>query len=167
MPPASGLEKAELFQLVICWTWGSYRRDGHLVGCDVREKLSKVSEDCHASSFRIRKGRTLPIGNLLDLRFLQAWLLDVMYERSYPKFRRIVMPTSSGLECKPNNQLEACSKASSFLLHFLVICCFAYSSTLKIKAVYSSSTSVYIYQTTRYHIPEADIDVHWQWTLRR
>jgi hypothetical protein len=65
------------------------------------------------------------------------------------------MPPHSGLECKPNKQpARSMQQAEFFLTLFLVIGCFSYSPTLKIKAVYSA-TSVYFYQTTRHHIPEA------------
>jgi hypothetical protein len=37
---------------------------------------------------------------------------------------------------------------------FAVVSCLSYCSTLKVEAVYSSETSVNLYQTTFHHVPE-------------
>jgi hypothetical protein len=49
-------------------------------------------------------------------------LLDVTYERSYPKFRRIVVPPTSGLECKLNKQpVRSTQYGEFFVASFLVM----------------------------------------------
>jgi hypothetical protein len=49
-------------------------------------------------------------------------LLDVVYERYYLKFRRIVMLPASGIECKPNNKPgRSMQEGEFFVASFLVI----------------------------------------------
>jgi hypothetical protein len=88
--------------------------------------------------------------NILGLKFSKRWLRRVLSSGIYwrvagesqPTFRSNISPPTSGSKIEPSKKpalLTAC---------FMLVPCLAYSSTLKINAMFSFETSVDFYSTT-------------------
>jgi hypothetical protein len=88
--------------------------------------------------------------NRLSYGAVLLWYNAMQSVEKEPMFRRNISPSSSGSKSKPSKKPVWSMKLATC---FMLVSCLAYSSTLKMKATYSSEMSVSFQRTAWRHIP--------------